>query len=236
VLLQEGQPIAYLSENLSGPSMNYSTYDKKLYALVCVLETWQHYLWPKEFVIHSDHESLKHVRGQEKLNKRHAKWVEFIKTFPYIIKHKKGKENVIADTLSRCYTMLSQLDHKIFGLKSIKELYATDVDFKDAYKNCREGRTCNKYVLQDGLLYRANKLCVPTSSVHLLFLQEAHGGGLMGHFIVKKIEDVLAAHFFWPKMRRGVERYMSLCTTCNKAKSRVNPHGLYMPLPIPIVP
>jgi hypothetical protein len=43
--------------------------------------------------------------------------------------------------------MLSQLDHKIFSLESIKELYATDVDFKDAYENCREGRTWNKYVL-----------------------------------------------------------------------------------------
>jgi hypothetical protein len=162
---------------------------------------------------------LKHIRGQAKLNKRHAKWVEFIETFPFIIKHKKGKENVIADALSRRYTMLSQLDYKFFGLESIKELYATNVDFKDAYENCREGRTLNKYVLQDGLLYRANKLCVPASSVHLLFLQEAHGGGLMGHFGVKKTEDVLAAHFFWSKMRCDVERYMSRCTTCNKAKS-----------------
>jgi hypothetical protein len=91
VLLQEGKPIAYFSEKLRGPSLNYSTYDKELYTLVRILETWQHYLWPKEFVIHSDHESLKHIRGQEKLNKRHAKWVEFIETFPYIIKHKKGK-------------------------------------------------------------------------------------------------------------------------------------------------
>jgi hypothetical protein len=94
----------------------------------------------------------------------------------------------------------------------------------------------NKYVLQYGLLYRANKLCVPASSVRLLFLQEAHRGGLMGHFGVNKTEDVLAAHFFWPKMRRDVERYVSRCMTCNKAKSRLNPHGLYMPLPIPIVP
>jgi hypothetical protein len=78
VLLQEGKPIAYFSEKLSGPSLNYSTYDKELYALVRVLETWQYYLWPKEFVIHSDHESLKHIRGQAKLNKRHAKWIEFI--------------------------------------------------------------------------------------------------------------------------------------------------------------
>jgi hypothetical protein len=169
-MLQEGNPIAYFSEKLSGPSLNYSTYDKELYALVRVLETWQHYLWPKEFVIDSDHESLKHIRGQAKLNKHHAKWVEFIKNFPYIIKHKKGKKNVITDTLSKRYTMLCQLDHTIFGLESIKELYTTDVDFKDAYENCKERRTWNKYVLQDGLLYCANKLCVLASSVHLLFL------------------------------------------------------------------
>jgi hypothetical protein len=141
VLLQEGKPVAYVSEKLSGPSLNYSTHDKELYALVCVLETWQHYLWPKEFVILSDHESLKHIRGQAKLNKCNAKFVEFIETFPYIIKHKKGKDNIIADALSRCYTMLSQLDHKFFGLEALKELYATDFDFKYAYKNCREGTT-----------------------------------------------------------------------------------------------
>jgi hypothetical protein len=216
--------------------VNYLTYDKELYTLVRVLETWQHYLWPKDFVIHSDHESLKHIRGQAKLSKCHAKWVEFIEIFPYIIKHKKGKDNVIVDALSRHYTMLSQLNHKISGLESLKELYATDFDFKDAYENCREGRTWNKYVLHDGLLYRANKLCIPASSVRLLFLQEAHGGGLMGHFRVKKTEDVLATHFFWSKMRRDMERNVSQCTTCNKAKSRCNPHGFYIPLPIPSVP
>src|SRR5436189_927774 len=37
-------------------------------------------------------------------------------------------------------------------------------------------------------------------------------------------------------MRRDVERYVSRCTTCNKAKSRLNPHGLYMPLPVPSAP
>jgi hypothetical protein len=63
VLFQEGKPVAYFSEKLSGPSLNYTTYDKKLYTLVRVLETWKHYLWPKEFVIHSDHESLKYIRG-----------------------------------------------------------------------------------------------------------------------------------------------------------------------------
>ena len=71
------------SEKLSGPTLNYSVYDKELYAFVRSLETWQHYLWPKKFVIHSDHESLKHLRGQLKLNRIHAKWSEFIESFPY---------------------------------------------------------------------------------------------------------------------------------------------------------
>jgi hypothetical protein len=99
---------------LSGPSLNYSTYDKELYALVRTLETWHYYLWPKEFVIHSDHESLKYIHSQAKLNHRHAMLVEFIESFPYVIKHNKGKDNVIPDALSRHYTMLSHLDFNFF--------------------------------------------------------------------------------------------------------------------------
>jgi len=65
VLKQNKRHIAYLSEKLNGAALNYPTYDKELYALV---KMWQHYLWPKEFVIHSDHETLKHLKGQGKLN------------------------------------------------------------------------------------------------------------------------------------------------------------------------
>jgi hypothetical protein len=73
VLLQDRKLVAYFSEKLSGSVLNYSTYDKELYALARYLETGQHYLWPKEFVIHHDHNSLKHIRSQGKMNRRHAK-------------------------------------------------------------------------------------------------------------------------------------------------------------------
>ncbi|XP_033139174.1 uncharacterized protein LOC117130409 [Brassica rapa] len=80
--LLDKKPIAYFSEKLGGATLNYPTYDQELYVLVRALQTWQHYLWPKEFVIHTDHQSLRHLKGQQKLNKRHARWVEFIETFP----------------------------------------------------------------------------------------------------------------------------------------------------------
>ena len=83
--MQDKRPIEYFSEKLNGAPLRYSTYDKELYALVRALETWQHYLWLKEFVIHTDHEFLKHLKGHGKLNKRHARWVESIEMFPYVI-------------------------------------------------------------------------------------------------------------------------------------------------------
>ena len=129
VLLQDGHPIAYFSEKLSGATLNYSTYDIELYALVRALQTWQHYLLPKEFIIHSDHESLKYLKGQGKLNKRHAKWVEFLEQFPYVIKHKQGKVNVVADALSRRYNLLATLETKLLGFEHIKELYVQDNEF-----------------------------------------------------------------------------------------------------------
>jgi hypothetical protein len=68
VLLQERRPITYFSKKFNGARLNYSTYDKEFYALIRALEVWQHYLLPKEFVVHIDHESLKYIEGQSTLN------------------------------------------------------------------------------------------------------------------------------------------------------------------------
>jgi hypothetical protein len=76
---------------------------------------------------------------------RHAKWAEFIESFPFVIKHKKG--NIIVDALFRRYAMLSQLDCHILGLETIKEQYANDVEFRDVMEHCKEGHTWNKYKL-----------------------------------------------------------------------------------------
>jgi len=145
-------------------------YDKELYALVRVLETWQHYLWPKEYVIHSHHEALKYLKGQAKLNRRHAKWVEFIEIIPFIVTYKKGKDNVVADALSRKSVLLNQLEVKVLGLESLKDLYNNDAKFSEPYNHCQDGKGWKIYHIHEGFPFRANKLCVQNSSVRLLLL------------------------------------------------------------------
>ena len=52
-------------------------------------------------------------------------------------------------------------------------------------------------------------------------MQESHGGGLMGHFEVAKTLAILQEHFYWPHMKRDVERICGRCVTCRQAKSKV---------------
>ena len=58
----------------------------------------------------------------------------------------------------------------------------------------------------------------------------------MGYFGIDKTLAMLKEHFYWPKMKKDVGKFCASCVQCRKAKSRLNPHGLYTPLPIPTAP
>ena len=140
-----------------------------------------------------------------------------IETFPYVIRYKQGKENVVADALFRRYALLFILDTKLLGFEYIKDLYAQDFDFGDVFNAC-EKVAFGKIYRHDGFLFRENKLCVPMCSLHEFFVRDAHDGGLMGHFGVAKTLEIFHDHFFWPHMKRDVEIICEKCITCVDAK------------------
>ena len=104
------------------------------------------------------------------MNRRHAKWVEFIETFPYVIKYKQGKENIMADTLSRRYTLLSSLSAKLLGFEHIRELYPSDVDFRDVFQSYTKGVPKDDYFLFREFLFKRNRLCIPKCSIRELLV------------------------------------------------------------------
>jgi hypothetical protein len=101
VLSQDNRPVAYFSEKLNEAKIKYSTYDKDFYAVIQALKKWRHYLVPKEFVLYNDNHALQFVTQQENLNQKHAKWVEFMHNFTFVIKHISGIVNKVVDALSR---------------------------------------------------------------------------------------------------------------------------------------
>jgi len=78
VLSQQGHPIAFFSENLNEAKSRYSTYKLELYAMVQTVKHWCYYLIHTEFVLFIDHDSLRHINSQKKLNSKHACWFDYL--------------------------------------------------------------------------------------------------------------------------------------------------------------
>ena len=77
-----------------------------------------------------------------------------------------------------------------------------------------------EYMLQDGLLFKKSKLCVPKCSMRENMIQEKHNGGMAGHFGKDKTFGQLGHFYFWPKMRLKSKNFVSMCRVCHHAKGR----------------
>lgn len=150
-------------------------------------------------MIHTDYKSLKYLNGQNKLNRWHVNWVEFIKTFSYIIKYKQGKTNVVVNALSRKYSLLSALNVRLLLFEFIKDLDDKNSNFATIY-NAYEKNAFDKFYRQYDCLFKLIRFCVYACSLHKLFVRKAHTRGLIEYFEIAKILDILSEHIFWPHM------------------------------------
>jgi hypothetical protein len=62
---------------------------------------------------------------------------------------------------------------------------------------------------------------------------ESHYNQVAGHFGVEKTVVMLQKHFYWPKLRQEVSKYIKSCTAYAIAKLTTKKQGMYTPLPTP---
>lgn len=232
VLSQRGRPIAFFSEKISGARMRYSTYDIEFYAVVKSIKHWRHYLFHKEFVLFTYHDELKHLSSQDKVSARHAAWVAYLQQFTFVIKHTSGLSNRVADALSRRHNLLTVLHVSVPGLGTFADLYPSDIFFGRIMAEVQSGLS-RDYTLHDGFLFRGEHLCIPDSSLRLKLISEIHNEGHLGR---DRTLHLVSTSYFWPSLRRDVERYVERCVTCQSSKGHATNAGLYLPLPVPTQP
>ena len=100
-LMQFGRVVSYGSRQLKNHEQNYPTHDLELVAIVFALKIWRHYLYGEQFDAFSDHKSLRYIFTQRDLNMRQHKGMEYLEDYDFTLHYHLGKENVVADALSR---------------------------------------------------------------------------------------------------------------------------------------
>ncbi|GJY42538.1 putative reverse transcriptase domain-containing protein [Tanacetum coccineum] len=150
VLSQGGRHVAYFSEKLTEAKSRYTTYDLEFYAIIQAVKHWCHYLFHKEFVLFTDHDSLRDIRTID------------------------------------------------LGINK-----AMGVGW--------------------GVIYYFSKKLTEPKSRYTTYELEFYA-------------VVQAASYFWPIIRKEVDRYVKRCRICQVSKGTATNAGLYMPLLVPMQP
>ena len=239
VLMQQGKPISYLSKTIGTKAAALSTYDKEALTIIEALKKWKHYFAASSVVIRTDQQSLKHIQEQ-KINEgvQHKLLIKLL-GFKYTVEYKKGRENRVADALSRVKHHLKQIfTSSAFPawITEVTSSYVADDKCQDIIsKLLLDANQVPNYTLTSGVLRYKHKIYIGSgNSLRDKLLQAMHNSELGGHSGEKATYQRIKLLFAWPGLKQAVSSFVKACPICqiNKAEHTAYP-GLLQPLPVP---
>lgn len=212
--------IAYASRTLNPAERNYSVTERECLAVLFAIIKFKAYVEGYRFEVITDHASLVWLLSSKNPKGRLARWVVQLQQYNFGITHRRGKSNVVPDALSRIY---------FIGTPEWEGKKVVDPWYLELYKNVEDQPESNPdFVIFDGRLYyhghqkvetgaRA-KLVVPLESRKTLLI-ENHDKPHAGHLGFYKTYNRMRRFYFWPTLRKDVEKYVRGCETCQVFKT-----------------
>ena len=235
------QPVGFESAKFSSAERNYIARDQEFLAIKhCVLK-WRHHLHNNSTApvrIFTDHKNLQVVKTD--CSGRDLRWVLAMSPVEFDIIYMKGKDNVVADALSRRpdHTLnaitRSRVTVSTALLEDIIAGYTTDEDCQAALASHSD-----QYQIINGAIYfkhnKGLRLLIPNSgNIRELLIREHHDGPSTGHLGRNKTLEALQRNCYWNGMKHMVTEYIKTCVPCQRNKApNQKPGGLLQPLPVP---
>ncbi|KAF2285343.1 hypothetical protein GH714_000208 [Hevea brasiliensis] len=211
-------------------------YEKELIGLVKAIRHWQSYLWGKQFVVRTDHYTLKFLLEQRSLSSPQQHWVSKLLPFDFKVEYKPGKANTVADALSRrdvdqhsLYAIsLPQLD--LFD--DIRREQQSSSDIQQLITTVLAGTAADVWSFKQGLLFFKNRVYIPPESPSVTLVMTAlHNQGHEGY---QKTLHRITRDFYWRGMKHMIQDFVRACEVCQRNKTQtLQPAGLLQPLPVP---
>jgi hypothetical protein len=217
--MQEGHVICDESKKLNEHEFNYVTHDMELATIVDSLKMWRHYLLGRIFLLMTDHSGLRYLFDQPKLNVRQARWMALLSEFDFEIKRIKGKENRVADALSRSMKVvhLEAISASESDIKErVKSAQETNAFFKTVTSYLKKEPTGIKYeayqMFNDGLLtYKGRLYILNCDDLKRFIMDELHKIPYIGHPSYQKMITATRKLFYWSRLKNDIADYLTKC-------------------------
>lgn len=245
--------VAYASRLLLDRERAYNSCEKEILAVVFSLLKWRTYLLGRHFHILTDARALIYIQTCRLLSPRITRWALALQEYDFTIHYVRGKDNLIADVLSRnpsprlptpsdrCFKLYN-LQIKLplvfkSHLKNLPTLQLQDPKLGPVWQSLKNGESLNSndYVFHKDLLFMRRTdeepyvLCLPSVLVNdcVKIYHE-----FLGHFGVYKTWQAIKQDFFWSGMFKDIKKYIKHCDLCQRTKVSLMPK----PPIIPIIP
>jgi hypothetical protein len=236
VLHQGDGPIAYFSKAIAPRHASLAAYERELIGLVQAVRHWRPYLWGRAFVVKTDHYSLKFLLDQRLATIPQHHWVGKLLGFDFTVEYKPGRQNIVADALSRrdaptghtCAITGTSFD--LF--EALRQAALTDPTLITFREQLESGELGQPWALVDGIVTFQQRAYVPPASQLVAeVLSMAHDGGHEG---IQKSLHRLRRDFHLPQARSALQQYIRSCPVCQRNKTeQLHPAGLLQPLTVP---
>jgi len=260
------QPIAYLSKKMLDAETRYPTHEQELLAVITALGVWRHYLHGSKFTVRTDHKSLEYFKTQPMLSGRQSRWKDVIANFDFDIEYVEGKTNVVADGLSRRHDHQPQLQssqqllqlrilnqtndakaqpvpHRINALTQLLLDIHTSMKSDATYQRWLKSppaalRKAHLKIIRSYLYHDGDRLYIPdNAALKTRIIEECHDVPTSGHLGKDKTIEQVKRRFYWPRMDKEIQVYVTGCDACQRNKpSHQAKLGLHQALPIPEQP
>nr|VZI03560.1 unnamed protein product [Spirometra erinaceieuropaei] len=226
------QPLAFFSKKLSPAETRYSVFGRELLAVYLSIRHFRHFLEGREFVVLTDHKPLVFAlrASPDRYSPREIRHLDFISQFSCDIQHVHGKENVVADALSRLEMAYITTDAIDFTLMA--EAQRSDGELP-RYRHEDSSLRLQDVPLPTGtgiitcdLSTGHERPFVPATLRRRVF-NALHN---LSHPGVRATAKLIADRFVWPNINRDVRRWTRSCLPCQRAKTHrhtITPPGTF---------
>jgi hypothetical protein len=232
--------LAFTSRKLSERNLGKPIYEKEMLVILHAVDLWCPYLLGQRFQIKTAHQSLKYFLEQRISSPKQQKWVTKLFGYDYEIIYKKGKDNVVADSLSQKYEEEGSIFSLYFivpnWLQAVHQEWLQDPKSLHMIQQLRTNAPAPpRYSwIQDELRYKGRLYLSKQSKLKSTVLSELHAIPTAGHSGFTKTYDRVKRSFFWDGMKQDIRNFFVECEVCQCNKGEiVKSLGTLQPLPIP---
>ncbi|XP_065188042.1 uncharacterized protein K02A2.6-like [Sycon ciliatum] len=246
---QSVRPVVYVSRALSKAESHYSQIEREALAIVFAVRRLHQYIYGRKFILRTDHKPLIKIFGEhESLSKTSAsrlqRWAVILAEYDYVIEHIPGKENVLADCLSRLplplsaaemSAIVSAVSSHAFDPCELMPLQSSDVAKASKYDSdislvmsytlhgwpatvpdrlVPYSRIRNDLSIEHGCLLWGSRVIIPVQFRRHL-LEELHSS----HAGVSRMKSVARSIFWWPGLDADIERLAADCSLCQESSN-----------------